>query len=72
MTQSLATPPSTITVGELIARYLEACGVRAAFGVVSIHNLPILDAFFQRQHSPQGIRFVPARGEAGACNMADA
>ena len=72
MTPSLTTPPSTITVGELIARYLEACGVRAAFGVVSIHNLPILDAFFQRQHSPQGIRFVPARGEAGACNMADA
>ncbi len=72
MTQSLPTPPNTITVGELIARYLEASGVRAAFGVVSIHNLPILDAFFKRQHLPQGIRFVPARGEAGACNMADA
>ena len=71
---SSATPPSIprdtpqITVGELAARFLEACGVRAAFGVISIHNMPILDAF----HVRQKIRFVSARGEAGACNMADA
>lgn len=58
----------TITVGELVARFLEQCGVRAAFGVISIHNMPILDAFHRRQT----IRFVSARGEAGACNMADA
>jgi nitrogen fixation/metabolism regulation signal transduction histidine kinase len=50
-----------ITVGELAARFLEACGVRAAFGVISIHNMPILDAF----HVRQKIRFVSARGEAG-------
>ncbi len=56
-----------ITVGELAARFLEACGVKAAFGVISIHNMPILDAFHRRQT----IRFVSARGEAGACNMAD-
>ncbi len=42
--------------------------MRAAFGVISIHNMPILDAF----HVRQKIRFVSARGEAGACNMADA
>ena len=62
--------PSTghITVGELAARFLEQCGVRAAFGVISIHNMPILDAF----HTRGKIRFVSARGEAGACNMADA
>jgi acetolactate synthase-1/2/3 large subunit len=58
----------TITVGELAVRFLEQCGVRAAFGVISIHNMPILDAFNTRQK----IRFVSARGEAGACNMADA
>ena len=58
----------TITVGELVARFLEQCGVRAAFGVISIHNMPILDAFHRRQT----IRCVSARGEAGACNMADA
>ena len=57
-----------ITVGELAVRFLETCGVRAAFGVISIHNMPILDAF----HVRQKIRFVSARGEAGACNMADA
>jgi acetolactate synthase I/II/III large subunit len=57
-----------ITVGELAARFLETCGTKAAFGVISIHNMPILDAFNKRQK----IRFVPTRGEAGACNMADA
>ena len=57
-----------ITVGELAARFLEQCGVKVAFGVISIHNMPILDAF----HTRGNIRFVPARGEAGACNMADA
>jgi len=57
-----------ITVGELAVRFLELQGTRAAFGVISIHNMPILDAFNKRQL----IRFVSARGEAGACNMADA
>lgn len=57
-----------ITVGEVCARFLEALGTRAAFGVISIHNMPILDAF----HRLQTVRFVSARGEAGACNMADA
>ena len=59
---------ASITVGELAVRFLEQCGTRAAFGVISIHNMPILDAFNTRQR----IRFVSARGEAGACNMADA
>ena len=62
------TTPTRITVGELAARFLEECGVRSAFGVISLHNMPILDAFHRRQK----IRFVSARGEAGACNMADA
>ena len=69
-----------ITVGELVVRFLEQCGTRAAFGVISIHNMPILDAFNTRQTAshdaatgaPTAIRFVSARGEAGACNMADA
>jgi acetolactate synthase I/II/III large subunit len=56
-----------ITVGELVARFLEHAGVRAAFGVISIHNMPMLDAFNARGR----VRFVSARGEAGACNMAD-
>ncbi|WP_134725256.1 thiamine pyrophosphate-binding protein [Paracoccus luteus] len=56
------------TVGDLIARYLADIGVTEIFGVISIHNMPILDAIARQDR----IRFVPARGEAGAMNMADA
>lgn len=62
------TSVDSITVGELVVCFLEACGVKTAYGVISIHNMPILDAF----HTRGQIRFVSARGEAGACNMADA
>ncbi|MGG5817727.1 thiamine pyrophosphate-binding protein [Falsiroseomonas sp. HW251] len=55
-------------VGDLIARALADLGVTHAFGVISIHNMPILDAIARQGR----IRFVPARGEAGAMNMADA
>lgn len=55
-------------VGDLIVALLEGAGVDTAFGVVSIHNMPILDAIGRRGK----IRFVTARGEAGAVNMADA
>lgn len=57
-----------VTVGAAIAAFLEQCGVKTAFGVISIHNMPILDAFGERGV----IRFIPARGEAGGTNMADA
>jgi len=63
----MTTPPQ-VTVGTVVAAFLEQCGVQAAFGVISIHNMPILDAFAQRGK----VRFVMARGEAGAGNMADA
>ncbi|MFO0987402.1 MAG: thiamine pyrophosphate-binding protein [Alphaproteobacteria bacterium] len=63
-----ASTTATATVGDLVAAFLEECGVTTAFGVISIHNMPILDAFARRNR----IRFVPARGEAGALNMADA
>ncbi|HEY1226655.1 MAG TPA: thiamine pyrophosphate-binding protein, partial [Ramlibacter sp.] len=61
-------PQQQVTVGTVVAAFLEQCGVQAAFGVISIHNMPILDAFAQRGKT----RFVMARGEAGAGNMADA
>lgn len=57
-----------ITGGEVIARTLRAHGVTAAFGVISIHNTPILDAFDRLG----AIRFYEARSESGATNMADA
>ena len=58
----------TEPVGDQIARVLADIGVTTAFGVISIHNMPILDAIARQGR----IRFVPARGEAGAMNMADA
>jgi len=44
----MPTPPATATVGEVIAAFLERCGLTTAFGVISIHNMPILDAFNSR------------------------
>ncbi len=65
---SAAVLQTQVNTGEIVARFLEAQGVKLAFGVISIHNMPMLDAFHRRGQ----IRFVSARGEAGACNMADA
>lgn len=61
-------PRTEEPVGDLIARALADMGVAHVFGVISIHNMPILDAI----HRQGRITFVPARGEAGAMNMADA
>ena len=57
----------TMTAGDAVAVFLERCGVRRAFGVISIHNMPMLDAIARRG----AIGFVPARSEGGAVNMAD-
>jgi acetolactate synthase-1/2/3 large subunit len=65
---SAAIHPAHEPVGDAIARALADMGVKTAFGVISIHNMPILDAIARHGR----IRFVPARGEAGAMNMADA
>src|SRR5262245_4951805 len=54
--------------GDLIAHALAELNVTTVFGVISIHNMPILDAIARGNR----IRFVPARSEAGAMNMADA
>jgi acetolactate synthase I/II/III large subunit len=56
-----------VSGGELVARILEQFGVPIVFGVISIHNVPILDAIERRGF----IHYVAARGEAGATNMAD-
>lgn len=61
-------PPLTCTVGDLLALFLEGLGVQTVFGVLSVHNMPLLDALARRNR----IRYVSARGEAGAVNMADA
>ncbi|OLO13217.1 hypothetical protein BTW10_00080 [Chromohalobacter japonicus] len=56
------------TVGDAIVETLIQQGVSAVYGVISIHNLPIADAIGRHE----ALRFVPARGEAGAVTMADA
>jgi acetolactate synthase-1/2/3 large subunit len=56
-----------VTAGEAVVSFLEKIPVTAVFGVISIHNMPILDAIHRRGR----IRFVPARSESGAVNMAD-
>ncbi len=58
----------TYTVGDLVAEFLSAAGVTTAFGIVSVHNIPILDAIGRRN----AIRFIPVRGEMGGGHMADA
>ena len=55
------------TVGDLVAEFLGAIGVATAFGIASVHNIPMLDAIGRRN----AIRFVMARGELGGAHMAD-
>ena len=66
MTTPTHTAPTT--VADMIASGLAGMGVKVVFGVISIHNMPILDAIARQGR----MRFVAARGEAGAFNMADA
>jgi len=56
------------TVAEAIVKELVAAEVEAVYGIVSIHNMPIIDAIYREG----SIRIVTARGESGAVNMADA
>lgn len=59
---------SDYTVGDLVAEFLQQAGVDTVFGVVSVHNIPMLDALGRRN----AVRVVGARGEMGAGHMADA
>lgn len=58
---------SKITLGALVAEFLERCGVDTAFGIISVHNVPLLDALDRRS----AVRFVMCRGEMGGTHMAD-
>jgi acetolactate synthase-1/2/3 large subunit len=52
--------------GDLLVAAMESLGVDTAFGLVSVHNQPLVDAVDRR------LRFVPVRHEAAAVNAADA
>lgn len=56
------------TVSDAIVEELAAAGVEVAFGIVSVHNMPIYNAMLNNGK----IRIVTARGESAAVNMADA
>jgi acetolactate synthase-1/2/3 large subunit len=58
---------SDYNVGDLVAEFLTACNVDTVFGIVSVHNIPMLDAIGRRN----AIRFIMARGELGGAHMAD-
>lgn len=55
------------TGGDLVRDCLRAAGIDTAFGIISVHNIPIFDAIAREG----GVRVVPARTEAGAAAMAD-
>jgi acetolactate synthase-1/2/3 large subunit len=59
---------STYNVGDLVAEFLARIGVTTCFGIVSVHNIPMLDGIGRRN----AIRYVMARNEMGGAHMADA
>ncbi|MFI1979327.1 thiamine pyrophosphate-binding protein [Streptomyces wedmorensis] len=52
--------------GDLLVAVLRELGIDTVFGIVSVHNLPLVEAV-ERE-----LRFVPVRHEASAVNAADA
>jgi acetolactate synthase-1/2/3 large subunit len=59
---------SGYNVGDLVAEFLSRVGVSTCFGIVSVHNIPMLDGIGRRN----AVRYVMARGEMGGAHMADA
>ncbi len=55
------------TVADAVVKELVNAGVEVAFGIVSIHNMPIYDAILRNGK----IQLICSRGESGAVNMAD-
>ncbi|MFD0020964.1 thiamine pyrophosphate-binding protein [Streptomyces sp. NPDC058382] len=51
--------------GDLLVETLRGLGVDTVFGIVSVHNLPLVEA------ADRDLRFVPVRHEAAAVNAAD-
>lgn len=54
------------TGGDVLVRVMRRHGIDTAFGVISIHNLPLVEAV------DRDLKFVPMRHEAAAVNAADA
>lgn len=58
---------NVFTTADAVVKELVRAGVEVAFGIVSIHNMPIYDAILREG----SIHLVCSRGESGAANMAD-
>jgi acetolactate synthase I/II/III large subunit len=58
---------SKYLVGYLVADFLAHNGVDTVFGIISVHNIPIMDGVTLNKT----IRMVMTRGETGAAHMAD-
>jgi acetolactate synthase-1/2/3 large subunit len=54
------------TGGDLLVAVLRELGIDTVFGIVSVHNLPLVEAVDRE------LRFVPVRHEASAVSAADA
>ena len=52
--------------GDILVQLLRENGCGVAFGIVSVHNLPLVEAV------DRDLRFVTVRHEAAAVNAADA
>ena len=61
------TPVTYRDGGELLAAHLKSLGIDTVFGIVSVHNLPLVAAI----DADPALRFVPVRHEASAVNAAD-
>jgi acetolactate synthase I/II/III large subunit len=57
--------PAGHTGGDLLVEVLRRHGVDTVFGIVSVHNLPLVEA------ADRELRFVPVRHEATAVSAAD-
>lgn len=58
--------PHNPTGGDILVRVMRRHGIDTAFGVISIHNLPLIEAVDRE------LNFVAVRHEAAAVNAADA
>ncbi|KDD60814.1 thiamine pyrophosphate enzyme, N-terminal TPP binding domain protein, partial [Bordetella bronchiseptica OSU553] len=58
---------SKYLAGHLVADFLAHNGVETVFGIISVHNIPMMDGITLNKR----IRMVMTRGETGAAHMAD-
>ena len=61
------TTETRLTGAEVVAERLREHGVRHAFGIISIHNMPIIDAINRLGFT----RMIDSRHESGAAHAAD-